>query len=74
MNLKYVDFGFAANKNIDCLDKYRGTMSYMAPEIRKKYNYDGRSSDIFSMAVVIFTLVVGYFPFRTAESKDTYFH
>jgi len=42
MNLKYVDFGFATNKNINCLDKYRGTMSYMAPEIRRSVQYDGR--------------------------------
>ena len=63
MNIKFVDFGFATNKNIDSLTEFRGTQSYMAPEIRKGEIYDGRSTDIFSMGVILFTLVIGYFPF-----------
>lgn len=34
MNLKFADFGFATNRSINALLSYRGTMSYMAPEIR----------------------------------------
>ena len=34
MNLKFADFGFATNKNIRALHSFRGTQSYMAPEIR----------------------------------------
>ena len=34
MNLKIADFGFACYKSIDTLTSYRGTMTYMAPEIK----------------------------------------
>ena len=35
LNLKIADFGFACNKQIDCLKSYRGTFTYMAPEIKE---------------------------------------
>jgi len=35
LNLKVADFGFACYKNIDTLKSYRGTMTYMAPEIKE---------------------------------------
>ena len=35
LNLKLADFGFAVYKNIDTLNSYRGTMTYMAPEIKE---------------------------------------
>jgi len=72
MNLKFADFGFATNKSIDSLNSYRGTMSYMAPEIRRHDEYDGRQTDIFSMGVVLVTLVVGLFPFQMADKKDPF--
>jgi serine/threonine protein kinase len=73
MNLRLLDFGYAANKSIDCLSSYRGTQSYMAPEIRLGKMYDGKEIDIFSMGVVIFTLVVGSFPFGKAHLEDHFY-
>lgn len=73
MTLKLADFGFATNKNIDELNTFRGTQSYMAPEIRSGKVYDGRKTDVFSMGVVLFTIVVGYFPFSTADVKDDFY-
>ena len=35
MNLKIADFGFSCYKNIYNLQSYRGTMTYMAPEIKE---------------------------------------
>ena len=35
MNLKVADFGFATQKKIHRLKSYRGTMTYMAPEIKE---------------------------------------
>jgi len=34
MNLKVADFGFATFRKIHSLKSYRGTMTYMAPEIK----------------------------------------
>jgi serine/threonine protein kinase len=34
-NMKVADFGFATYKKIEKLSSYRGTMTYMAPEIKE---------------------------------------
>lgn len=41
LNLKIADFGFASYKSIECLNSYRGTMTYMAPEIKLGKQYKG---------------------------------
>ena len=38
MNLKVADFGFATFRSIHKLKSYRGTMTYMAPEIKEGKN------------------------------------
>jgi serine/threonine protein kinase len=57
MNMKIADFGFACYKNVDNLKSYRGTMTYMAPEIKEGKTYDGTQIDLFSMGVIIFIIV-----------------
>ena len=42
LNLKVADFGFATYKQIDALSSYKGTKTYMAPEIKESKVYDGR--------------------------------
>jgi len=71
--LKLADFGFATDTDIEELNSVRGTQSYMAPEIRNRETYNGKQTDIFSMGVVLFTLVVGFFPFSTASHKDQFY-
>ena len=57
MNLKVADFGFATYKKIEKLKSYRGTMTYMAPEIKEGKQYDGRQIDVFSTGVILFIIV-----------------
>jgi serine/threonine protein kinase len=57
MNLKVADFGFATYKKINKLNSYRGTQTYMAPEIKLGNRYDGRQVDIFSTGVILFIIV-----------------
>jgi serine/threonine protein kinase len=57
MNLKVADFGFATFRKIHNLKSYRGTMTYMAPEIKENKNYDGIQIDLFSTAVILFIIV-----------------
>jgi len=71
--LKIVDFGFATDADIHCLDEYRGTKTYMAPEIKEGLLYDGNKSDVFSAGVILFILTLGIFPFKEAK-KDDYFY
>ena len=73
MNLKVADFGFATFRKIDRLKSYRGTMTYMAPEIKEGKTYDGRQIDMFSTGVILFIIVQGIFPFKEAK-KDEYFY
>lgn len=73
LNLKLADFGFACYKNIDALKSYRGTMTYMAPEIKEGKQYKGTQVDLFSFAVILFIIVQGIFPFKEAR-KEEYFY
>jgi len=73
LNLKVADFGFATYKKINKLQSYRGTMTYMAPEIKEGKIYDGKQIDIFSTSVILFIIVQGIFPFKEAK-KDEYFY
>merc|ERR1712159_698527 len=73
LNLKVADFGFATYKKINKLKSYRGTMTYMAPEIKEGKQYDGRQIDVFSTGVILFIIVQGIFPFKEAK-KDEYFY
>merc|ERR1712100_520643 len=73
LNLKVADFGFATYKKINKLNSYRGTMTYMAPEIKEGKQYDGKQVDVFSTGVILFIIVQGIFPFKEAK-KDEYFY
>merc|ERR1712017_18444 len=73
LNLKIADFGFATYKKIDLLKSYRGTMTYMAPEIKEGKTYDGTQVDLFSIGVIVFIIVQGIFPFKEAR-KEEYFY
>ena len=57
LNLKIADFGFACYKSIDALKSYRGTMTYMAPEIKEGKRYKGTQVDLFSLGVILFIIV-----------------
>lgn len=63
LNLKVADFGFAKNENVKQLKSYKGTHTYMAPEIREAKVYNGKKVDIFSAGVILFILTQGIFPF-----------
>lgn len=73
LDLKLADFGFACYKNIDNLNSYRGTMTYMAPEIKESKQYKGTQVDMFSIGVILFIIVQGIFPFKEAR-KEEYFY
>ena len=74
MNIKLIDFGFATDENIDQLSCYLGTQSYMAPEIRQGKVYNGKEIDVFSLGVMLFSLVRGLFPFSEASKSDYWFN
>lgn len=71
--IKIIDFGFAAF----CVDNQKlkifcGTPSYMAPELVRKAEYDGRQVDMWALGVLLFALLSGTFPFRGQNEKELY--
>ena len=64
ISVKFADFGFAKKQLPGTqLKSVRGTMTYMAPEIKLGLKYDGKAADVFSLGVILFIIVVGIFPF-----------
>ena len=45
----------------------------MAPEIVEKKGYNGISVDIFSLGVILFTMVIGHPPFNKASINDPFY-
>jgi len=53
-----------------------GSMSYMAPEVialseGREESYDGASADFYSLAVVLYAMIAGEFPFEVASAECT---
>ena len=74
--LKLIDFGFSAkflNKNNQKkkLMKTVGTPFYFPPEILERKAYDGEKADIFSLGVILFTLMTKNFPFEKTNINET---
>ena len=73
-NLKVADFGFATfKKGGGLLNSYRGTQTYMAPEIKEGKPYSGEKVDLFSAGVILFILARGIFPFKEAKPDDNFY-
>ena len=76
-NIKIADFGFATllcgKKGDGVLNTPLGTLAYAAPEILLKKSYDGIKTDIFSLGVVLFTLVTCKMAFVQASRGDRFY-
>ncbi|XP_040597038.1 sperm motility kinase X-like [Mesocricetus auratus] len=67
---KLCDFGLAANVTPGQLLKdFCGTLLYCAPELFAEEAYDAYATDMWSLGVLLFLMVVGRFPFRVSSSK-----
>jgi len=73
-NVKIVDFGFACEKQLDNLKSYRGTFTYMAPEIKEGKTYNGTKVDMFSLGVILFVVTHGIFPFKEARQTEYFYN
>ena len=70
-NIKIADFGFANDEPIS--DNVVGTHGYMAPEIERKVKYACKPADIFSLGVILFTIVYQRPPFNISKPNDKMF-
>jgi serine/threonine protein kinase len=70
-NLKISDFGFSfENSDQNLINIFQGSEKYKAPEIILKKNFDGFKADIFSLGIILFVLLTGNFPFKSARKFD----
>ena len=67
------DFGFATYHKVHKRTSFKGTRTYMAPEIMKQKAYDAKKTDVFSLGVILFIVVMGVFPFEEATDKDYFY-
>lgn len=74
MDLKLGDFGLATKLDFDGEWKWTicGTPNYIAPEVLEGKNGHSYEVDIWSLGVIIYTLIIGKPPFETANVKTTY--
>ncbi|KAJ3075647.1 hypothetical protein HDU98_007331 [Podochytrium sp. JEL0797] len=64
LTVKVIDFGFTRPYNeMNLLDTYCGSVAYAAPEMITGKKYSGPRADIWSLGVIIYTLLCGYLPF-----------
>eukprot|EP00127_Corallochytrium_limacisporum_P003855 Clim_evm69s153 gene=Clim_evmTU69s153 len=58
-----IDFGLSNICGPNHMTTFCGTPNYMAPEVLHGKSYDGKSVDVWSLGVTLYTAVVGGFPF-----------
>lgn len=70
-NVKIADFGFSSKAASN--QSFKGTRSYMAPEILIGAKYYGHMVDIFAAGIILFIMVTQIPPFQMAHPKDGWY-
>jgi len=72
IDVKIGDLGLSTicNKN-QKLTQYCGSPLYSAPEVNKGIPYNGYKYDIWSLGIILYYLLYGYFPFNVYKNEVT---
>lgn len=74
-NIKLADFGssFWTSDTNGRINKKRGTLLYMAPEVANfevGQEYDAKASDIYSLGITLYVMMIGEFPTHKEVGKN----
>jgi polo-like kinase 1 len=74
MEIKVGDFGLATKLEFDGERKRTicGTPNYIAPEVLEGKQGHSYEVDVWSLGVIMYTLIIGKPPFETNDVKTTY--
>ncbi|KAJ3439303.1 map/microtubule affinity-regulating kinase [Anaeramoeba flamelloides] len=68
--IKIIDFGLSNfTKGNVLLNTFCGSASYAAPEVLQAKEYDGLKTDVWSLGVLLYVLLVGHFPYETRNIR-----
>jgi serine/threonine protein kinase len=69
MHVKLIDFGSASIEDVHkpFLDKFQGTVQYCPPEVLRGEKYKGRPADMWSLGILLYTILCGEIPFSSSE-------
>ncbi|NXG52759.1 TSSK1 kinase, partial [Psilopogon haemacephalus] len=79
LHFKLSDFGFSRslsrdeNGNIILSQTFCGSAAYTAPEVLEGIPYDPRAADIWSLGVILYTMVYALMPFNDSNVKKMIF-
>ncbi|KYQ94160.1 STE20 family protein kinase [Tieghemostelium lacteum] len=62
-NARLIDFGVGDDQKANWSNLVAGTVTCMSPEMLRDGYYNGYNNDVWSLGVLLFTMVTGYHPF-----------